>query len=216
MGTVPIFAGTAGAPCEAWSRWSAKMGLSPFPLLEHYLMKNEAKPYWLAVFPSSLGWFAVLGEKDRVKELTFGHSSSRSAKKALSPALMAQSRLLPVASPLVGKLRAYARGTKKDDFLDLKLDLGHLSDFQRRVLNTCRKIPFGTTLSYAQLAAKAGSAGAARAVGNCMAHNKLPIIIPCHRVVPSNGGIGSYSAPGGTSMKKRLLALESGGLSQFS
>ena len=68
--------------------------------------------------------------------------------------------------------------------------------------------PVGTTLSYGQLAARAGSPRACRAVGNCIAGNKIPIVIPCHRVVLSGGGIGKYSAPGGARMKKRLLMIE--------
>ncbi|MGD0655732.1 MAG: methylated-DNA--[protein]-cysteine S-methyltransferase [Thermoguttaceae bacterium] len=171
-------------------------------------MKKEEKPYWMVVFPSSLGWFALLGDKGRIKELTFGHPSSRSAKKALSHGFLAQARSMRGKPPLVRRLQAYAKGTGKDDFRDIRLDLGGLSVFQRRVLALCRKIPFGTRLSYAQLAARVGSPRAYRAVGNCMAGNKIPIIIPCHRVVPSSGGLGSYSAPGGMLMKKRLLGIE--------
>jgi methylated-DNA-[protein]-cysteine S-methyltransferase len=171
-------------------------------------MKKQEKPYWLVVFPSSLGWFALVGNKDRIKELTFGHPSARAAKKALTPELLAQARSLSKKPPLVRRLQAYAKGASKDDFRDIQLDLGRLSVFQRRVLEQCRKIPFGTTLSYKQLATQAGSHHAYRAAGNCMAGNKMPIIIPCHRVVPSNGGLGSYSAPGGVRMKKRLLTIE--------
>ena len=86
------------------------------------------------------------------------------------------------------------------------------SRFQRRVLNQCRRVPCGATISYARLAAKAGYPGAARAVGNCMAGNPIPLIVPCHRVVCSDGRLGAYSAPGGTAMKRRLLALESQGI----
>jgi len=171
-------------------------------------MKKEEKPYWMVIFPNSLGWFALLGEKGRIKELTFGHPSYRSAKKALSPGILAQARSIGRKPPLVHRLQTYAKGARKDDFRDIRLDLGGLSVFQRRVLALCRKIPFGTRLSYAQLAARVGSPRAYRAVGNCMAGNKIPIIIPCHRVVPSSGGLGSYSAPGGMLMKKRLLGIE--------
>jgi methylated-DNA-[protein]-cysteine S-methyltransferase len=173
----------------------------------HLEMNKAEKQYWLVVFPDSLGWFAILGEKDCIKELTFGHPSARSAKKALSPGLEAKTRLLQSSPSIVKRLQAYAQGAKNDDFRDLKVDLDHLSAFQRRVMGLCRKITPGTTMSYGQLAAKAGSPRAARAVGNCMAGNKCPIIIPCHRVVPACGGIGSYSAPGGAKMKKRLLML---------
>jgi methylated-DNA-[protein]-cysteine S-methyltransferase len=171
-------------------------------------MKKEEKPYWLVTFPSSLGWFALLGEKDRIKELTFGHPSPHSAKKALSPGVLAQARSSSRKPPLVRRLQTYAQGMARDDFRDIQVDLGRLSVFQRRVAQLCRKIPFGSTISYRQLAAQAGSPRAYRAVGNCMAGNKIPIIIPCHRVVPIKGGLGSYSAPGGVRMKKRLLTLE--------
>ena len=171
-------------------------------------MNKQEKQYWLVVFSSSLGWFAILGEKDCIKELAFGHPTARAAKKALTPDLLAQARPLSRKPPLVRRLQAYAKGASRDDFHDIQLDLGQVSVFQRRVLYHCRKIPFGTTLSYGQLAARVGSARAYRAVGNCMAGNKIPIIIPCHRVVPSSGGLGSYSAPGGVRMKKRLLSIE--------
>jgi len=171
-------------------------------------MKKGVKPYWIVVFSSPLGWFAVLGEKNRVKELTFGHCSSGAAKKALSPHLLAQAQLLRKKPPLVHRLQAYAQGAVIDDFLDIQLDLGHGSDFNRRILNLCREIPFGTSITYGQLAAQAGSPRAYRAVGNCMAGNKIPIIIPCHRVVSADGGLGSYSGCGGIRMNKRLLTLE--------
>jgi methylated-DNA-[protein]-cysteine S-methyltransferase len=76
------------------------------------------------------------------------------------------------------------------------------------VLQACRKIAPGKTLTYAELADKVGSPGAARAVGNCMARNRFPLIIPCHRVVGSNGHLGGYSAAEGIPFKKRLLELE--------
>jgi methylated-DNA-[protein]-cysteine S-methyltransferase len=171
-------------------------------------MKKAEKPCCMTIFPSRIGWFAMLVEGDRIKELTFGHKTSVLAKKALSADLAAGARLRKTCPKLVRRLQAFANGTAKDDFRDIRLDLGQKSDFQRRVLNVCRKIPYGTTLSYAELAELAGFPGASRAVGNCMASNNLPILIPCHRVVCSNGSLGSYSAPGGTRMKKRLLALE--------
>jgi methylated-DNA-[protein]-cysteine S-methyltransferase len=177
-------------------------------------MNKQDKQYWLVVFPSPLGWFALLGKQDRIKQLAFGHPSAQAAKKALTPELLAQARSLSKKPPLVRRLQAYAKGATRDDFCDVQLDLGRLSVFQRRVLEECRKIPFGTTLSYGQLAARAGSARAYRAVGNCMAGNKIPIFIPCHRVVLSSGGLGSYSAPGGVRMKKRLLSIENPALSK--
>ncbi|MBC7254108.1 MAG: MGMT family protein [Actinobacteria bacterium] len=80
------------------------------------------------------------------------------------------------------------------------------SPFQRRVYRAVLSIPRGSTLSYRRVAELAGSPGAARAVGNAVRRNPFPVIIPCHRVIRSDGSPGGYSGPAG--MKERLLGLE--------
>jgi methylated-DNA-[protein]-cysteine S-methyltransferase len=90
----------------------------------------------------------------------------------------------------------------------IPLLLGELSPFCRAVLNTCRDIPFGRTLTYAELAKKLRKPKAARAIGNALALNPLPLIIPCHRVIRSDGEIGGFTAYGGAQLKQRLLKLE--------
>jgi methylated-DNA-[protein]-cysteine S-methyltransferase len=82
------------------------------------------------------------------------------------------------------------------------------SRFARRVLAACRQIRLGEVVTYSGLARKTGRQAAARAVGNALAKNPLPLIIPCHRVIRSDGRIGGFSGPGGATMKKRLLELE--------
>ena len=79
--------------------------------------------------------------------------------------------------------------------------------FRGRALRACRTIPRGQVITYAELARRAGSPGAARAAGSAMAANPLPVVIPCHRVVRSDGGLGDYSA-GGTAAKRRMLRAE--------
>lgn len=91
--------------------------------------------------------------------------------------------------------------------LKLKLDLSGYSPFARRVLKTLAGIPAGSVVTYGGLARRAGCPGAARAVGSVMRKNRLPIFLPCHRVVPSQGGPGGFA--GGIAWKKRLLAIES-------
>jgi methylated-DNA-[protein]-cysteine S-methyltransferase len=166
-------------------------------------------PLTLYVFPTDLGWMALVTAGDTVRQLTFGHPSAAAARKALGPGTLRDATPGRRGAALVRRLQAYASG-KPEDFHDVPIDPGSVSDFRRRILNACRKIPVGKTLSYAELAAKAGSARAARAIGNCMAGNRIPLIVPCHRVVCSDGRLGSYSAPGGTGTKRRLLAMESG------
>jgi methylated-DNA-[protein]-cysteine S-methyltransferase len=80
--------------------------------------------------------------------------------------------------------------------------------FTRRVLAACRKIPYGKTATYSQLARIIGKPGASRAVGNALAKNPIPLIIPCHRIICANGTLGGFSASGGVNLKKRMLKLE--------
>jgi len=163
----------------------------------------------LTVFPSGLGWMALIGSGRVLKWLGFGHPSAAAAARAVPPDLAQTARPGTWNPTLVHRLQAYAQGSP-DDFRDVRTDPGPQTAFRRRVIACCRRIPFGTTLSYGQVAARAGSKHAARAVGNCMAANRIPLVIPCHRVVAAGGGLGGYSARGGIATKRRLLELEAG------
>ena len=88
------------------------------------------------------------------------------------------------------------------------LDLTGATAFQQEVYQAACRIPFGKTKSYGQLAKDIGKPGAARAVGQALGANPLPILIPCHRVVAADGGLGGFS--GGINTKKKLLAMEKG------
>lgn len=119
------------------------------------------------------------------------------------PEAMHVPNLLP---RLQAQLRRYFEGQPTE--FTAPVDLSDRTPFQQTVLRTCRTIGFGETMTYGELAELAGSPGAARAVGSVMASNPLPLIIPCHRVLGSSGGMGGFSAPGGVSTKKRMLDLE--------
>ena len=82
------------------------------------------------------------------------------------------------------------------------------SQFEIKVWNELKKIPFGETRSYKQIAINIGHPKAARAVANACGKNPKPIIIPCHRVIRTNGKIGGFSAPGGSKTKRQLLEKE--------
>lgn len=94
------------------------------------------------------------------------------------------------------------------DFSDVKLDLSGVPDFHARVIGALRKIGVGRTITYGELAAKAGSPGAARAVGTAMRTNPYLLVVPCHRVTASGGKLGGFSAPGGEKTKRAMLDLE--------
>ena len=162
----------------------------------------------LIVFPSKLGWMALQASRNVARRLSFGHATAAAAEAAGEGlARISHNKFLPRQRELVGLLQAYAEG-RAVDFSQVQIDLDGASEFRRQVLFACRKVPFGKTVTYGQLAAQAYAAGAARAVGTCMARNPLPLIVPCHRVTRAGGEIGRYSAPGGTSMKRRLLEME--------
>jgi methylated-DNA-[protein]-cysteine S-methyltransferase len=88
------------------------------------------------------------------------------------------------------------------------VDLSMVGPFERLVLERLRRIPKGQVRTYGDIAREIGYPGAARAVGNACAKNPVPLLVPCHRVVRSDGGLGGYSLRGGTALKLRLLAQE--------
>lgn len=100
----------------------------------------------------------------------------------------------------------YFAGSLKS--FDLPLDWSLVTGFRRDVLRQTALIPYGSTASYAEMAARSGSPRAVRAAGSALARNPLPIIVPCHRVLRSDGTVGEYL--GGSSMKSGLLAMEAG------
>ena len=91
---------------------------------------------------------------------------------------------------------------------DLSLDWRLMSDFTRRILTATAAIPYGSVSTYGAVARSAGSPRGSRAAGNALGSNPIPIVIPCHRVLHANGGIGGYT--GGVDRKRALLAIESG------
>jgi methylated-DNA-[protein]-cysteine S-methyltransferase len=99
-------------------------------------------------------------------------------------------------------------GGNPQDLSGIPIDMAGIPPFFRRVYEVTRGIPAGETLSYAELADRAGSPRAFRAVGQAMAKNPFPVVVPCHRVLAAGGKLGGFSAPGGTATKVRLLDLE--------
>ncbi len=161
-------------------------------------------------FDTPLGWIAVVGRDDLLRMVTFGYASEQEALRAVDSRWPGELRLRRWNEELAERLRAYAEG-EVDDFLDLQLDLAHLSPFGRRVVRRCRHVGWGRTITYSELAERADAPRAARAVGNVMRTNRHALIVPCHRIVAADGGLGGYSSVDGLSMKKRLLTMEQRG-----
>ncbi len=177
------------------------------------------QPTCIAPFETELNWMAAAWRGDMLVANVFGYPSRRLAELALARipgippsfcrvAVGGQADDLPKWSAMVvAKLQLFANGGSVD-FSDVPLSLEHLTTFGKRVVAACRRIPWGETRTYGDLAAECGSPGAARAVGSVMAKNRHPLIVPCHRVLAAGGDLGGYSAPEGLMMKRRLLAME--------
>jgi methylated-DNA-[protein]-cysteine S-methyltransferase len=102
------------------------------------------------------------------------------------------------------ELDQYFEGRRRS--FELALDWALIGPFARRVLHATAAIPYGSVLSYADVAARAGSPRGSRAAGNALGSNPIPIVIPCHRVLRSGGALGGYG--GGLDRKRHLLTLE--------
>lgn len=114
----------------------------------------------------------------------------------------------PLIIATIAAVRRYFNG-EKVDFGDFPLDLGAQSDFCKRIYSALRGVRWGETTSYGALAKELGAGPeAARDVGQAMASNPIPLLIPCHRVLAAGGKLGGFSAPGGAATKSRMLELE--------
>jgi methylated-DNA-[protein]-cysteine S-methyltransferase len=168
----------------------------------------------LSVFSTNLGWLGLLGIDERLVSVFVGHVSENEVRRAAARRLAESNHDAPAVDcdwhpALRLRLEQYALGARVE-FNDIKLALARLSPFQQRVINATRRIRYGQTLTYGQLAEKAGYPRAARGVGTVMSSNRFPIVIPCHRVVAAGNKLGGYTCPQGVSLKQRLLAMEAG------
>jgi methylated-DNA-[protein]-cysteine S-methyltransferase len=118
----------------------------------------------------------------------------------------AGSKSMDIVQEAVRQIGEYFNHQRK--VFDLPLDLGEIPAFRRKVLLETARIPFGKTISYGELAARVQNPAAARAVGGALAHNPVAVVVPCHRVVASDGSMHGFSSPGGINTKIMLLKLE--------
>ncbi|MGQ0634464.1 MAG: methylated-DNA--[protein]-cysteine S-methyltransferase [Planctomycetaceae bacterium] len=168
----------------------------------------------LSIFPTACGWCGLVGADGVVEAVIVGHASADNVRRAAGRKASAATGGASCDSEcdwhpqLRQRLEQYCSGAPVE-FDDIRLALPAGTPFQRRILALTRKIAYGKTATYGDLAAKAGYSRAARAVGSVMASNRFPLLIPCHRVVASGGGWGGYTCPQGVDLKIRLLQMES-------
>ncbi|AIR97788.1 methylated-DNA--[protein]-cysteine S-methyltransferase [Streptomyces glaucescens] len=141
----------------------------------------------------------VFHATDAVRDQALGRLASRLGTEPV------QAPGSPLLAEAIRQVDAYLTGRRQD--FDLPLDWSLISGFNRQVLRELAAgVPYGTVVGYGDLANRVGQPGAAQAVGAAMGANPLPVVVPCHRVVERDGGIGGFG--GGLETKRRLLALE--------
>ncbi|MEJ0077394.1 MAG: methylated-DNA--[protein]-cysteine S-methyltransferase [Alphaproteobacteria bacterium] len=115
----------------------------------------------------------------------------------------------PQVAAIIALAQRYFVG-ERIDFDAIGLDLSSIDPFRRSIYDALRKVAFGETVTYGELAKRVGAnePQAAQDVGVAMARNPVPLIIPCHRVLAAGGKLGGFSAPGRTETKQKMLALE--------
>jgi methylated-DNA-[protein]-cysteine S-methyltransferase len=160
----------------------------------------------ISIFCTQLGWMGLLGRDNQLLASFAGYQSPQSIRKASkrNGSVVEQSDWDPELRQM---FEAYAEG-EIIDFSRVKIVLPPLTDFRLKIVMATRRIGYGQTVTYGDLARRAGHPGAARAVGTVMSTNRFPILIPCHRVLASGGKIGGYTAPAGIGLKQRMLQME--------
>ena len=159
--------------------------------------------YHLVELP--MGWMVLLSGDRGLKGASL-KPSPQEAIEDVGTALDGAEDDSKVFGDIVQCLHRYSKG-EMDALDEIELDLSGVTPFFSSAWKACRSIPPGETRSYAWLAAEAGSPLAIRAAGQSMARNRFSLIIPCHRVIASDGGLGGYGG-GGLRVKARLLQME--------
>jgi methylated-DNA-[protein]-cysteine S-methyltransferase len=156
------------------------------------------------IFNTNMGWVGILGSGKGLLRTTLPQHSAQEARRLLGNGVNHAVRSHNLFDGLMERFRVYLSGDRIT-FPD-ELDLSGATPFQRKVWEITKLIPYGETRSYTWVAEQVNKPRAARAVGQALARNPLPIIIPCHRVITTNGKLGGFS--GGVETKRRLLHLE--------
>jgi methylated-DNA-[protein]-cysteine S-methyltransferase len=169
-------------------------------------MQNSLK---YTIFETKWGYFGIAGCGKRILRTHLpakDHKIIESYMLSGLPNALYEKNFLFAAQQ---RIKDYFQGTCLN-FSDIDVDLSGFTPFTREVLQACREITYGRTITYRQLAEIIRKPASSRPVGSALAGNQIPLIIPCHRVICSDGRIGGFSANGPADLKRRLIAFESG------
>lgn len=162
----------------------------------------------IEVFETAWGWMGLAWRGGRLCRVLLPRRRRRLSEEARS---LGFGTTTGAKSRLARQLVRYFAGERVE--MSAPLQFPPASPFRRRVWEVTAAVPYGAVLTYGEVAARAGRPKAARAVGQALARNPLPLVVPCHRVVAADGGLGGFSGEGGVRVKRELLELEGGATS---
>jgi methylated-DNA-[protein]-cysteine S-methyltransferase len=157
-----------------------------------------------AVFHTIQGWMGCLSSQYGLLRTTLPQTTPQQALEMLDPTIKQAVWSPNSFADIIPMFTEYFDGKRSE--LHCVLDFGRATPFQKQVWETTRSIPYGQTQSYGWVARRIGKPAAVRAVGQALGKNPLPIVVPCHRVIASNGSLCGFG--GGLEMKRSLLQLE--------
>ncbi|TIS56752.1 methylated-DNA--[protein]-cysteine S-methyltransferase [Mesorhizobium sp.] len=164
-----------------------------------------------AVFETALGFMGIAWSEAGLTRLCLPQRNRDAVeRRLLRHAGIAGQAARPEpqwVTELIASIKAYAAG-EDVDFSAVPVDLAGVDDFRLAIYDAARKLAFGETTTYGELARRAGHAGLARETGAALGANPVPLVIPCHRILAAGGKIGGFSAPGGSTTKEKMLAME--------
>ncbi len=163
----------------------------------------------LLLFETALGFCGLVFSSEGICGVALPETGPDRVLASLRKRFPTAGRLAPTDAARQAKagILALLRG-RASELSAVPLDLAGVPPFSREIYGVVRRIPPGSTMTYGEVAAAVGRPRAARAVGQAMRKNPVPLLVPCHRVLGKDGALVGFSAPGGTRTKGRLLRLE--------
>lgn len=160
-----------------------------------------------SMFKTTIGWCGLLRWERGIVRLYIGCPEREKLLNQITRECGHSVLRAPAKGELVDRIKSYCSGEKV--FFDpCDLDWSFKTSFQKRVYQAVMNIPYGTTETYGGLARKCDCPSGSRAVGNALASNPFPLVVPCHRIIRRDGRLGGFSAWGGVALKESLLKLE--------
>jgi methylated-DNA-[protein]-cysteine S-methyltransferase len=165
---------------------------------------------YFTLFDTAIGRCAIAWHDDLIASVQLPDANDEALRQRMLRQCPAASESPPPAGiqHAIDRIAASLHG-KPDGLADLPLDMSGVAPFHQRVYDVARQIAPGHTLTYGEIARQLGEPGAARAVGQALGHNPFAPVVPCHRVLAASSRPGGFSAPGGVTVKLKMLEAES-------